>query len=213
MGFHTNRYIDSFVMNIDLFKEEWHKLHFGEVELKKSNIKEILTKKSKSSLRGFIFVSIAEFCLFIALNIFYSTDLTESRMYTLFEYFEIANYGVIIFFVLMFIRYLRRIETTSPISTLLYDLLKVRGNMKNYVVYNISVFIFASIYLFINEILYNPSLSSLELDASSKIIITLLFSLFILVLSVVLYFTYLFFYGRFMRNIKDNHKVLSGQLR
>lgn len=130
-------------------------------------------------------------------------------MYNIFEYFEIVNYAVIIFFVLMFIHYLRRIETTGPVNTLLVNLLKVRGNMKKYVVYNIFVFIGASIYLFINEILYNPSFSSLELDASSKIIITSLFSLFILIVSIAIYFTYLFFYGRFMRDIEENHKVLS----
>ena len=196
-------------MEIDLFREKWQKLRFDEVELKHSNIREILTKKSKSSLRGFIFVAIAEFCLFIALNIFYGTDLTESKMYNIFEYFEIVNYGIIIFFVLMFIHYLRRIETAGPVNTLLVNLLKVRGNMKNYVVYNIFVFISASIYLFINEILYNPSFASLELDTSSKIIITFLFSLFILIVSIALYFTYLFFYGRFMRDIEENHKVLS----
>lgn len=198
-------------MNLDLFKERWKNIHLEGIKVTENEIKTIITKKSKSSIRSFIFVSTAEFLLFISIGLFYGTELSDSMMYKIFGYFEIFNYGVLIFFVLMFVYHLTRIETTSSINNLLHDLLRVRGDMKKYVIYNISVFVFSAIYLFVNEMLYNPNISNLDLSPYNKIIISSLFSLFVLIASVAIYFAYLFFYGRFISRIEENYKTLQGK--
>jgi len=204
---------------LDVLKKEWQSREQEFPKLSYSDIYEMLLKKSSSIVKWIFIISIAELMFWLSL-IFLIPDsykeLTEAlHIKTFIWVSNIIHFAVIGVFIFLFYKNYKSITVTDSTKSLMKSILKTRKTVKNFVYYNIGMFVLSSIIM--NFIYYNnsdalyefmdfaatgmPQENFVTIFIVSQVIVGILF------LGLLMLFYYLI-YGLLLRRLKGNYKEL-----
>ncbi|MFM7895821.1 MAG: hypothetical protein ACKO8L_07785, partial [Flavobacterium sp.] len=145
----------------------------------------------------------------------YFKTLELYHLDTLMPVVSVINYGVIIFFIFLFFKNYKAINTTDNVKQLMKNILKTRKTVKYYVWYNLGMTAISMIIVFIFQFMYDPSINKMINNASSNIdpntfycIMLLVYAVVIIVFIGLIWLFYRLLYGILMRRLQKNYDEL-----
>ena len=195
---------------LDLLKQEWKRQDASLPKYKKTDFYPMLLKRSSSIVKWIFYVSVIEFVFWITLSlitaIFDKNNLMTQEAFKMFNWVDnIIFYGVIIYFMVIFYRNYKRINSTNSVKELMDNILKTRRTVKHYVWFNLAFFAISLICAVI--ILFNTESFKLT---EGRSLTSFVFRVF-LVLTVALALLvgiYRLLYGTLTRRLKRNFEEL-----
>ncbi|MDO4727975.1 MAG: hypothetical protein Q4B43_03095 [Bacteroidota bacterium] len=201
---------------LDLLKKDWNKPNTSFPKVKSEEIYAMIQKKSSSIVRWIFLISIAEFLLWLVLDYFTNdTSLYQQGKDSKIGYFvttiSTLDWIVRMVFIFIFYKNFRKISNTSSVKSLMYNILKIRKIVNNYVWYNVGLVIIIGISA---EIAEKSFVGILE---DKGILITPLHWIMLIVLSIVFlliivglfWLFYRVLYGILLKRLQANYKKLS----
>jgi len=130
---------------LDLFKKQWQEREQDLPKLSYADIYKLLLKKSSSIVKWIFYISIGELVFWTILSLFVPESSRKINdqlgLHEIFTVINIINYLVIAFFIYLFYKNYRRIQTTDTTKELMQNILKTRKTVKYFVIYNVGSFI------------------------------------------------------------------------
>ena len=194
---------------LDLIKKDWQNITKNLPSYSKEELFPMIHKKSSSSVKWILIISILEFSFWIIVELLsFSQDynsIIESIGFTWFlRLSSIVNYTVLIGFIIVFFRNYKRIQVNDSARQLMKQIIKTRSTVKYYVRYNI---IFLAIIFIITSA--KIILSQTELDPTELWIITGTMIFILLVILAFFLLLYRLLYGILTKRLYKNYKILS----
>jgi len=204
---------------LEFLKKDWKRQEADLPKVSGDAIYKMIHKRSSSLMKWILYVSIFEFILWTAINLLTINNKTwESlRQIHLFE-FEIISillqYGVLGFFIYLFYKYYKEVQTTDSTRHLMNRILKVRKTVNFYVAYNLIVFFITSIIVTFAMLKFDPKFESImTTDPEGSLTLPLAFIGIItgalVVVLVLLWLFYKLLYGILLKRLKRNYKELT----
>lgn len=204
---------------LEFLKKDWKRQEADLPKVSGDAIYKMIHKRSSSLMKWILYVSIFEFALWTAINILTINNNTwESlRRIHLFE-FEIISillqYVVLGFFIFIFYKNYKEVQTTDSTKHLMNRILKVRRTVNFYVAYNLILMFVIGIVVFFAMLYFDPKFEKLMItaDDGSQSIPLSFIALFVgglLVLVFVLWLFYKLLYGILLKRLKRNYKELN----
>ncbi|MBZ4043930.1 hypothetical protein [Flavobacterium hibisci] len=202
---------------LDLLKKDWKKNADSFEQISEIEIYNMIHKKSSSTVKWILIISILEVLFWTASNYFSNIDdiLKKINHPEIILYMEILmyfNYAVILAFIYFFYKNYKTISTTVSTKLLMLSILKTRKTVQYYVWYNLGMIVVSSIFSFFIGYVYNPEMELIreKLALNGK---AMLFSIGILILIVLGFFgmfwcIYRLLYGTLLRRLYANYKEL-----
>jgi len=202
---------------LDLLKKDWKKNADSFEQISEIEIYNMIHKKSSSTVKWILIISILEVLFWTASNYFSNIDdiLKKINHPEIILYMEILmyfNYAVILAFIYFFYKNYKTISTTVSTKLLMLSILKTRKTVQYYVWYNLGMIVVSSIFSFFIGYVYNPEMDLIreKLALNGK---AMLFSIGILILIVLGFFgmfwcIYRLLYGTLLRRLYANYKEL-----
>lgn len=203
---------------LELLKKDWKKNEprFEQVSVK--DIYAMLHKKSSSTVKTLLYVSIAELVLWILISLiplFSSSSYNEQinlvyKNETVFYIANVISYGIIILFVYLLYKAYKDISVTDTVKGLMQRILKTRKIIQYYVIYNLTMAFIAMTLGSYLGIVNNPEIyeqfngfnqAQIIISISIIIVFTLIFVLLVWVFYKILY-------GILIRRLLKNYKEL-----
>lgn len=198
---------------LELLKKDW-KNQEGELpKLSYDQLYKMILKKSSSIVKWLLFICIAEFVLWITLDIVFKQGNAMDDMeqyglksFTIISY--VISYGILFYFLVRFYINYKKIQVTDSSKVLMHNILRTRKTVKYYVWTNLgflSVFTLINIFLlYYNESFVKDSLMD-EVPLYAVIITSVIF------IGALIGFLALFYrliYGVLTRRLKKNYEEL-----
>jgi hypothetical protein len=205
---------------LDILKKDWKKKENSFDQLTEKEIYGMLHKKSSSIVKWILVISILEILLWIILGLFsvdenYLKTLETYHLRTIMPIISALNYAVIIFFIYLFYKNYKAINTTDTVKQLMQSILKTRKTVQQYVWYNIIMSFLAILLVFICQIKYDPNINSILEKSSENItqntLYILLFFVYIIIGLIIVGLIWLFYrliYGILLKRLYQNYKEL-----
>lgn len=205
---------------LEILKKDWKKQESSFQQIGEKEIYGMLHKRSSSIVKWVLIISILELLLWLSFTFFTSDDqyLEKLKLYhldTLLPIMSVISYGVILFFIFLFFKNYKAINTTDNVKQLMQNILKTRKTVKYYVWYNLGMTAISMIIIFIFQFLYDPSINKMIDNVSSSINQKTFFCMLILIYSVVtilfiglIWLFYRLLYGILMRRLQKNYNEL-----
>ena len=203
---------------LDLLKKYWNKTEFPKI--KTDELRKMIQKRSSSTLKWILIISILEFVFWLALNIMsnaagLSNQLAKDlgpeshRLIYLAEYISyFIFYPVIIYFMVHFFRLYRSISVTDNTTSLTKSILTTNKLVRRYIAFNI-VFIFLN--MLVGGII-GLSIQNQEGFTQVNWLVNTISIFFILifigVIIGVLWVFYRVLYGWLLRRLNKNYQEL-----
>lgn len=203
---------------LELLKKDWKKNEprFEQVSVK--DIYAMLHKKSSSTVKTLLYVSIAELVFWILISLiplFSSSSYNEQinlvyKNETVFYIANVISYGIIILFVYLLYKAYKDISVTDTVKGLMQRILKTRKIIQYYVIYNLTMAFIAMTLGSYLGIVNNPEIyeqfngfnqAQIIISISIIIVFTLIFVLLVWVFYKILY-------GILIRRLLKNYKEL-----
>lgn len=203
---------------LELLKKDWKKNEprFEQVSVK--DIYAMLHKKSSSTVKTLLYVSIAELVLWILISLiplFSSSSYNEQinlvyKNETVFYIANVISYGIIILFVYLLYKAYKDISVTDTVKGLMQRILKTRKIIQYYVIFNLTMAFIAMTLGSYLGIVNNPEIyeqfngfnqAQIIISISIIIVFTLIFVLLVWVFYKILY-------GILIRRLLKNYKEL-----
>ncbi|MDN3593796.1 hypothetical protein [Zunongwangia endophytica] len=204
---------------LELLKKDWKKQEVNLPKVSYDELYKMIWKRSSSIVKWLFIISLCEFGLGIALSFFVmddnywkNMDKVDLREFTIAT--SVIHLVIWLYFVYKFYKNYQKISSTSSTKKLMQNILKTRKTVKHYIAYILIssallfiVYAFLIIYHYVHEtqIANNPIRNFETLDYFKFI------GLIILLLSVVLGGTWLFYrliYGILLKRLKKNYMQL-----
>ena len=201
---------------LDLLKKDWQKNGNKFSQYTDSDLYKMLHKKSSSTVRWILIISILEVALWTFVSFFNNDDYLNKTEYSgIADYitaFNFFNYAVVVIFIILFYRNYVSISTTGSTKNLMHSILKTRKTVKWYVGYNLFMIAVTLILGFLIALNYSPELTDLQskLDGNSGLTLVLVVA-FILFLGLCILLFWLFYrllYGVLLKRLLANYKEL-----
>ena len=205
---------------LEILKRDWKKNENSFNQITEKEIYGMLHKKSSSIVKWILVISILEILFWVVIG-FFSVDesyLKTLKTYHLDKIIPIAsaiNYAVVLFFIYLFYKNYKAINTKDTVKQLMKSILKTRKTVQQYVWYNIIMSFLAILLISVCQIKYDPNLSSIIKNSSESItentIYILIFVVYILVALIVSGLIWLFYrliYGVLLKRLNKNYKEL-----
>lgn len=205
---------------LELLKKDWKKQEGSFHQISENEIYRMLHKGSSSIVKWIIIISILELLLGLSITFLTEDDqyFKKLELYHLDKFMPIMSvisYGVILFFIFLFFKNYKAINTTDNVKQLMQNILKTRKTVKYYVWYNLGIIAISMIIIFIFHFLYDPSINKLINNASSNIdpktfycIILFVYAVAIIVFIGLFWLFYQLLYGILMRRLQKNYDEL-----
>jgi ABC-type multidrug transport system fused ATPase/permease subunit len=205
---------------LEILKKDWKKQESSFQQIGEKEIYGMLHKRSSSIVKWVLIISILELLLWLSFTFFTADDqyLEKLKLYhldTLLPIMSVISYGVILFFIFLFFKNYKAINTTDNVKQLMQNILKTRKTVKYYVWYNLGMTAISMIIIFIFQFLYDPSINKMIDNVSSSINQKTFFCMLILIYSVVtilfiglIWLFYRLLYGILMRRLQKNYNEL-----
>ena len=203
--------------DLDLLKKDWKKQEENLPHLSYDEIYKMIWKKSSSIVKWIFVISIIEFFLGAALNIFLADEEYWQQMekYQLTEFtilVYIISYLVTFYFIYRFYRNYIRISTTDSASRLMKSILNTRKTVKYYIGYILIssgiVFLITVIMMIRNHALNASPDANMAFDAKQWFLFVGGTLLALAILLGVIWLIYRIVYGILLRRLQKNYKDL-----
>lgn len=205
---------------LELLKKDWKKQEGSFHQISENEIYGMLHKGSSSIVKWILIISVLELILWISISLLTNDDnyLKKLELYhldTLMPVMSVISYGVILFFIFLFFKNYKAINTTDNVKQLMKNILKTRKTVKYYVWYNLGMTAISMIIVFIFQFMYDPSINKMINNASSNIdpntfycIMLLVYAVVIIVFIGLIWLFYRLLYGILMRRLQKNYDEL-----
>jgi ABC-type multidrug transport system fused ATPase/permease subunit len=205
---------------LELLKKDWKKQEGSFHQISENEIYRMLHKGSSSIVKWIMIISVLELLLWLSISFLTADDeyLKKLELYhldTLMPIMSVISYGVILFFIFLFFKNYKAINTTDNVKQLMKNILKTRKTVKYYVWYNLGMTAISMIIVFIFQFMYDPSINKMINNASSNIdantfycIMLLVYAVVIIVFIGLIWLFYRLLYGILMRRLQKNYDEL-----
>jgi len=205
---------------LDILKKDWKKNENSFNQLTEKEIYGMLHKKSSSIVKWILVISILEIAFWSVLGFFTADDnyLKTLEQYHLRDVMPIIttlNYAVILFFIYLFYKNYKTINTTDTVKQLMHTILKTRKTVQNYVWYNLIMTFFSMVLVVVFQLKYDRNIEKVFKNMSTTMDSNLFYLMvtffYIIVILVVIGFIWLFYrliYGILMKRLNNNYKEL-----
>ena len=205
---------------LDLLKKDWKKQESSFQQIGEKEIYGMLHKRSSSIVKWILIISVLELLLwsgitFLTADEEYFKTLEMYHLDTIMPIISVINYGVILFFIYLFFKNYKAINTTDTVKQLMQSILKTRKTVKYYVWYNLGMTAFSFILVFIFQFMYDPNIQKLIEKMSKTVSVSTFYCIMILVyVAVIVVFIgliwlfYRILYGILMRRLQKNYNEL-----
>lgn len=203
---------------LELLKKDWKKNEprFEQVSVK--DIYAMLHKKSSSTVKTLLYVSIAELVFWILISLiplFSSSSYNEQinlvyKNETVFYIANVISYGIIILFVYLLYKAYKDISVTDTVKGLMQRILKTRKIIQYYVIYNLTMAFIAMTLGSYLGIVNNPEIyEQFNGFNQAQIIISIsIIIVFTLIFVLLVWVFYRILYGILIRRLFKNYKEL-----
>jgi hypothetical protein len=205
---------------LEILKRDWKKNENSFNQITEKEIYGMLHKKSSSIVKWILVISILEILLWVILGVFsvdesYLKTLETYHLKTIMPIISALNYAVILFFIYLFYKNYKAINTTDTVKQLMQSILRTRKTVQQYVWYNIIMSFLAVLLIFICQVKYDPTLNSIiernsQNVTTNTLYVALLF-IYIIVGLVIVGLIWLFYrliYGILLKRLNQNYKEL-----
>ncbi|WP_339884971.1 hypothetical protein [Polaribacter vadi] len=195
---------------LENYKKAWVNQPEGTDKLSSLEIYKLAHSKSSSIVKWIFIIGILEFVILNSL--YFIIDMDEAYaeykkmgLENFIFYTQIAAYGILLYFLVMFYLNYKRISTTDATRTLMRKILKTRKTVRNYVLFNLSYMALIMIVVTIASINNNFD------DLNNKQIFLIIIATLIATLLIlgVLWLFYQLLYGFLLRKLNRNYKELA----
>lgn len=202
---------------LDLLKKDWKRKENSFSQLSETEIYKMLHKKSSSTVKWILIISILEVILWTGIGFIFSADdylekLDHPKVITYLQMLNYVNYAVVLAFIYLFYKNYVNISATSSTKKLMKDILKARKTVQYYVWYNLTIIALSLAIGCIMAIKYNPEVSDLRdrinHDGAAMAKVVGLIALAIIVCVFVFWVVYRLIYGILLRKLLANYKEL-----
>ena len=205
---------------LEILKKDWKKNENAFDQVTEKEIYGMLHKRSSSIVKWILIISVLELLLwsgitFLTADEEYFKTLEMYHLDTIMPIISVINYGVILFFIYLFFKNYKAINTTDTVKQLMQSILKTRKTVKYYVWYNLGKNAFTFILIFIFQFMYDPNIQKLIEKMSKTVSVSTFYCIMILVyVAVIVVFIgliwlfYRILYGILMRRLQKNYNEL-----
>ena len=205
---------------LEILKKDWKKNENIFDQVTEKEIYGMLHKRSSSIVKWILIISVLELLLWSGISFLtsdesYSKTLKAYHLDTIMPVITIINYGVILFFIYLFFKNYKAINTTDTVKQLMQNILKTRKTVQYYVWYNIGMTIFSFVLVFIFQFMYDKNIEKLVEKMSDSFSPSMFYFLMILiyitVITVFIGLIWMFYkvlYGILMRRLLKNYYEL-----
>ena len=205
---------------LEILKKDWKKNENAFDQVTEKEIYGMLHKRSSSIVKWILIISVLELLLwsgitFLTADEEYFKTLEMYHLDTIMPIISGINYGVILFFIYLFFKNYKAINTTDTVKQLMQSILKTRKTVKYYVWYNLGMTAFSFILVFIFQFMYDPNIQKLIEKMSKTVSVSTFYCIMILVyVAVIVVFIgliwlfYRILYGILMRRLQKNYNEL-----
>ena len=202
---------------LDLLKKDWKKNENSFEQISETEIYKMIHKKSSSTVKWILIISILEILFWTFSNLFFSTDemlikIKHPEMILYLEILTYFNYVVVLIFVYFFYKSYRTISTIESTKLLMSSILKTRKTVQYYVWYNLAMAVVSSIISFFIAFVYDPDMAFLrdKLATNGKALIITIGILILVTLAFlgIFWCFYRLLYGTLLRRLYANYKEL-----
>lgn len=201
---------------LDLLKKDWKRNENSFKQISEKEIYKMLHKKSSSIVKWIFIISVLEIIFWNLLSLVTADEknfetLKKYHIENLIMITSYIHYIIIILFIYLFYRNLKKISTTDSVKDLMQSILKTRKTVQYYVWYNLSVMILILLIFSIATFMYNEQLINLINNKEGTYVITkiiLIFTGTILLFTGLLWLFYKVIYGFLLKKLLQNYKEL-----
>lgn len=205
---------------LEILKKDWKKNESTFDQVTEKEIYGMLHKRSSSIVKWILIISVLELLLWSGISFLtsdesYAKTLEIYHLDTVMPIISVINYGVILFFIYLFFKNYRAINTTDTIKQLMQSILKTRKTVQYYVWYNIGMTIFSFVLVFIFQFMYDPNIQMLVEKMSKNLSPNSFYCIMILVYIAItavfvglIWLFYRIVYGILMRKLQKNYHEL-----
>ena len=205
---------------LDILKKDWKKNENSYTQITEKEIYGMLHKKSSSIVKWILVISILEIAFWSVLGFFtadenYLKTLEQYHLRDVMPIITTLNYAVILFFIYLFYKNYKTINTTDTVKKLMRTILKTRKTVQNYVWYNLIMTFLSMVLVVIFQLKYDTNIEKVFKNVSSTMDSNLFYLIvtffYIIVILVVIGFIWLFYrliYGILMKRLNNNYKEL-----
>jgi hypothetical protein len=205
---------------LDILKKDWKKNENSYTQITEKEIYGMLHKKSSSIVKWILVISILEIAFWSVLGFFtadenYLKTLEQYHLRDVMPIITTLNYAVILFFIYLFYKNYKTINTTDTVKQLMHTILKTRKTVQNYVWYNLIMTFFSMVLVVVFQLKYDPNIEKVFKNMSTTMDSNLFYLMvtffYIIVILVVIGFIWLFYrliYGILMKRLNNNYKEL-----
>ena len=148
---------------LDLLKKDWKKNADSFEQISEKEIYKMIHKKSSSTVKWILIISILEVIFWTVSNYFSSVDdmlikIKHPEMIFFGDVLMYTNYAVVLFFIYSFYKRYKTISTVESTKLLMSNILKTRKTVQYYVWYNLGMIFITSIFSFFIGFVYNPEM-------------------------------------------------------
>ncbi len=204
---------------LETIKKQWQSKNTKFPKLSYSEIYQMLLKKSSSTVKWILLISVAELLFWISL-IFLTPDSNKQLMADMgigkiVNYSNYIHFTIVGVFIYLFYKNYKNIRVTDSTKILMSNILKTRKTVKYFVFYNIGMFLLSSVmvdaYFYSkSEKLYevmNFASKGVPLEGFATYFIIAQILVGILVAGLLILFYWLI-YGILLKRLKKNYKEL-----
>jgi hypothetical protein len=198
---------------LDLLKKAWKKDNTSYEQLSEGTLNNMIHKRSSSIVKWILIISILEFMvlrgtdLFMLLDEKYKKEMVVAHLYNFEVIITIINFIVLTFFIALFYKNFKVINTGSSIKKLMKDILNTRKIVKYYVWYNLLLVFFSSTIAVYFEVKNNSRINILFTKHEGLFIVV---GVAIIAFSLLLFWLfYKLLYGILLNKLNKNFKELS----
>lgn len=205
---------------LEILKKDWKKNESSYHQISEKEIYGMLHKRSSSIVKWILIISILEILFWVGLSVAFTDDeykktIQTYHLSTILPILTFINYGVIAYFIYLFYKNYKSINTTETVKKLMHSILKTRQTVKYYVWYNLAMTFFSFMLVIIFQIKYEPKLDAVFENAIESMGSTMFYMFLILIYAfialVIVGFIWLFYrllYGILLKRLNKNYKEL-----
>nr|WP_315220815.1 hypothetical protein [uncultured Flavobacterium sp.] len=202
---------------LDLLKKDWKKNSDSFAQISEKEIYSMIHKKSSSTVKWILIISIVEILFWTASNFFLSTDdllikIKHAEMIFYLDILTYFNFAVVLIFVYFFYKNYTTISAIKSTQLLMSSILRTRKTVQYYVWYNLGMAVLSAIISFFIAFVYNPDMLSLReklaADGKAMMLTGIILILVILAFLGIFWCFYRLLYGTLLRKLYVNYKEL-----
>ena len=193
---------------LDLLKKDWKKQESSFQQIGEKEIYGMLHKRSSSIVKWIVIISVLELLLWTSISFFtadeeYFKTLKMYHLDTSMPIIAFINYGVILFFIYLFFKNYRAINTTDTVKQLMQSILKTQKTVKYYVWYNLVLVGITSAIVIYSQFMFDEAIH--ELYNKSKVFLIIIGAIFILIILLSFWLFYKILYLKYLQFQKHDH--------